>query len=606
MEPIRGIARPKTSPRAIGILFVVWAAAAPADAWWIKHCGYKYYWQSNTQIVADINPGPANALSSSLLWVDHRNYSMAAYNGTLYFEADDGVSGGELWKVDGGPSSQVADLVPGSTGSTPHSFAVFQGKLFFAANTPSTGEELFVFDGAAIGLAAEMEAGPEGGEIAGLTEYAGRLYFTRYSAAKGHQVWRFDGSSAVPVAAINALSGKVEPDPSIANVFVVFQDRLYFVRKTPSDQYELWAYDGSGVSSIKTLSPPMLLSGFQFDMGVYQNALYFGVMQLDSPTSDHMELWKYSGQGQPVEVGVVHPYYGAVGFFQEYKGNLYFSVDFTDLYRFDGTSLEQLPPQPGNYTAVNLSPFPAAGRLFWSASAGPEAEHTNPYIFDGWTWDLLQDIWPDKPEEASCCWGSSPSSAVEAGGRLYFYAFDQAHGRELWRVTGTNIGPFLECDIVVAPIWEKWWEWPVEVRDVVIATWVVDPNASARLVSREAVTVTRGKQTHLPVYQVDPRRADSPEAFVLASLVFDRATGEKLDRGFGVVGVPAQRERRLLERAAERLLLTRSFAQVLAEPLSSEKASARRRAGKESPPTARTGGSSETRAPEHWTERPRL
>src|SRR5262249_25126874 len=205
------------SRRAIGILAVALVAApTPLRAWWIKNCSYKTFWQSKTELVADINPGAASAVDI-LLGHSNRDAFLAAYNGALYFQADDGTSGAELWKVAGGAPSQVADLAPGPQGSAPHSFEVFGGKLYFAASTPATAQELYAYDGTAIALAAEMEAGANGGEIAGRTEYNGALYFARYSAANGHQVWRFDGDSASPVAAINALPGHVITSELIAD-----------------------------------------------------------------------------------------------------------------------------------------------------------------------------------------------------------------------------------------------------------------------------------------------------------------------------------------------------------------------------------------------------
>jgi hypothetical protein len=163
---------------------------------------------------------------------------------------------------------------------------------------------------------------------------------------------------------------------------------------------------------------------------------------------------------------------------------------------------------------------------------------------------------------------------VQVGGQLYFFAKDEPHGRELWRVTASET-PFLDCYIVVAPIWEKWWEWGVDRRELVVATWMLEGNAEARLVSREALPVTRGNEVRVPSLEIDTRERDLSEGFALASLVFDRATGEILDRGFDVVGVPAPRHRAALERRAQELLKRRSLKETLAEPVRPEKAGAK-------------------------------
>src|SRR5215472_9229659 len=100
----------------LALLTVVAATAAP-----LKHCSYSNYWTGQTEMVADINPGPADAINVAL-GGSLRNHFLAAYNGALYFQANDGKSGEELWRVARGAPSQVADLWPGPQGSAPHSF----------------------------------------------------------------------------------------------------------------------------------------------------------------------------------------------------------------------------------------------------------------------------------------------------------------------------------------------------------------------------------------------------------------------------------------------------------------------------------------------------
>ncbi|MFP2899316.1 ELWxxDGT repeat protein, partial [Corallococcus sp. 4LFB] len=57
--------------------------------------------------------------------------------GRLYFAADDGVHGRELWSTDGTAQGTVLvqDLEPGPVGSTPTAFAEADGWLFFSATT---------------------------------------------------------------------------------------------------------------------------------------------------------------------------------------------------------------------------------------------------------------------------------------------------------------------------------------------------------------------------------------------------------------------------------------------------------------------------------------
>lgn len=64
---------------------------------------------------------------------------MGALATYVYFAADDGVHGMELWRVhkSGAPIELVEDLVPGAGSSKPHNFTVINGRLFFQATDPS-------------------------------------------------------------------------------------------------------------------------------------------------------------------------------------------------------------------------------------------------------------------------------------------------------------------------------------------------------------------------------------------------------------------------------------------------------------------------------------
>lgn len=546
-------------------------AAVPAAGYWVRNCSYGSTWSGQTAMVADINTGPGDA-AHALFGFTARDELMAVYRGAVFFQADDGESGPELWRAAAGAAARVAELVPGAEGSSPHAFAVFQDLLYFAATTPETGEELFRFDGATAALAADMDPGSEGAEIFGLTVYDGALYFVRTSRRRGQQqVWRFDGTHAVPVAAINSTPGGI-PYPVLgAATFAPFAGKLYHVRETSlPERYELWAYDGASASKLKALTSGDDVTTYAFDLGVYQGALYFGVVAPaptpENPWRSSDELWRYTGQGAPSQVATFGS--AATGsqpsYFQTYDGKLYFT-SHSQLYRYDGSVVHGLTggsaKVPGH--VLNLTALPAAGQLFL-AGAESDALGVEPYVFAGVGARLLQDIMPD-PNDGSQFPGSHPTMAVEADG-FYFFAEDEVHGRELWRTSGQRI-PLLECDIVVAPLWDDWREWPIDHREVLVVTWLVGPDAEAHLVSWDAVTITRGQEWRGRVLEMDPRRGSVADGFGLATVVFDLQTGALLDRGFGVVGAPALRAWARMEGTAHRLLSRGSLKEVLDEKL---------------------------------------
>lgn len=83
-------------------------------------------------LVADIQPG-------ALLGAPHR---LTVAGDSLYFAANDGIAGTELWKSDGVTAKLVEDIYPGSVGSSPTELTAVGTALYFVALHPDSGVEL--------------------------------------------------------------------------------------------------------------------------------------------------------------------------------------------------------------------------------------------------------------------------------------------------------------------------------------------------------------------------------------------------------------------------------------------------------------------------------
>ena len=86
-------------------------------------------------LVNDIRPGGAGSNPSNLTNV----------GGTLYFSADDGTSGYELWLTDGtsAGTTLVKDNYPGIAASNPNNLTNLNGTLYLTATERVNGEELW-------------------------------------------------------------------------------------------------------------------------------------------------------------------------------------------------------------------------------------------------------------------------------------------------------------------------------------------------------------------------------------------------------------------------------------------------------------------------------
>ena len=105
-------------------------------------------------LVKDINPGDAGSQPSEMIDV----------NGTLFFTADNGTHGCELWKSDRTTvgTVMVKDIWAGSTGSSPDNLTDVNGTLFFTADDGTHGGELWKSDGSEAGtvMVKDINSGP--------------------------------------------------------------------------------------------------------------------------------------------------------------------------------------------------------------------------------------------------------------------------------------------------------------------------------------------------------------------------------------------------------------------------------------------------------------
>ena len=127
------------------------------------------------KLVKDINPENRSSPTD-----------LTNVNGTLYFRANDGTHGGELWKSDGTAAGTVLvkDINPGANDSLPIDLTNVNGTLYFKATyfqltDPINDFELWKSDGTAAGtvLLKDINRAIPSNPI-NLTNVNGTLYFT--------------------------------------------------------------------------------------------------------------------------------------------------------------------------------------------------------------------------------------------------------------------------------------------------------------------------------------------------------------------------------------------------------------------------------------------
>jgi ELWxxDGT repeat protein len=199
------------------------------------------------------------------------------FNGALYFSGSDSSAGRELWRYDGTNMARIADLYPGSNGSSPGSFRVFNGRLFFMATTNGTQYGLWQYDGTNATRAGTIVLYSQNN----LLIYNGALYFSASTNGADFEPWRYDGTNFSFVAQIDA---------NHTNAGAIFwttnQGAAFFSASDGLSGTQLWKYDGTNVTRITDFNPGGGYWGFTFNDAVYFMA--------DDGRSGY-EFWKYDG-----------------------------------------------------------------------------------------------------------------------------------------------------------------------------------------------------------------------------------------------------------------------------------------------------------------------
>ncbi len=190
------------------IIFIVYAETEGIELW--KSDGT----EAGTVKIKDINDSGSSFYTSY-----YSKEILTSVNGTLFFTADDGVSGVELWKSDGteGGTMRVKDLNSGTQDafyclpypytSAPDCFAKLTStndSVFFWANDGTHGYELWKSDGTESGTIMVKDIYPDSGSsfysVSGfftdLINFNDTLFFSANDGINGFELWKSDGTES--------------------------------------------------------------------------------------------------------------------------------------------------------------------------------------------------------------------------------------------------------------------------------------------------------------------------------------------------------------------------------------------------------------------------
>jgi ELWxxDGT repeat protein len=188
-----------------------------------------------TILLKDINAGAGSSLIAD-------GNLPVILGSRLFFVADDGVHGRELWKTDGTPTGTVLvkDIFPGARSADIDQLTVAGGRLFFVADDGVHGRELWKTDGTPVGTAmvADIVSGAGSPVIQGLTAIDSLVLFSADDGVHGRELWRSDGVAAGTFQVADIAPGAA---PSSPLGFTLAGPNVYFAANDGVTGFEPWA-----------------------------------------------------------------------------------------------------------------------------------------------------------------------------------------------------------------------------------------------------------------------------------------------------------------------------------------------------------------------------
>ena len=388
----------------------------------------------------------------------------------IFFRANDGVHGAELWATDGTAQGTrlVRDIRPGEAGSGPTLLTPVGSRVYFTAVDGLHGRELWVSDGTRAGthIVKDLDRGAAGSAITGIADGGG----TAYLGLDHRQLWRTDGTArttvkvrdflAVDVGAARWMRGRLYLPADDAlwrsdgtatgtqrlsrrfwgiDEITVFCKHIYLRATPPLAPYggvpQLWWSDGTwaGTRRLGTMLDPTFL----IPLG---SRLYF-----DARASETKPARLYVGDGTAGGIAPVRPWVPRLLFPVAAAGRLWAAgasagqIGSDQLWVSDGTAEGTTLLRDGDerwfvHDWEDGGHAALGGRLWFAATPVTEIGTSRGMDAEIWTSDGTVGGTAEVAD-INATGSSSPRELIRLGSSILFTADDGVHGRELWSLT---------------------------------------------------------------------------------------------------------------------------------------------------------------------------
>lgn len=401
------------------------------------------------ELIADIRPGQRGSQLGAELY---------EYKGELYFSADDGSLGKELWKTDGTEEGTklVKDIHAGgdNDGSNPGWFVERHAELFFSA-ADGAGDELWKTDGSAAGTVRvqDINVGDDGSGPADLFQFKDEIFFSASNDAYGNELWSLGSDSGAQLIK-DIRAGEADSLPGGYSGFFEFNGHLYFNAQDDMTGMELWRTDGTTAGTERVIdADPGSGSSWPTNFFEFKGDLYFTSEVFNSAfNSFPAHLFRVDGETGVAEQALDIPIdllegVTVAGDFMYFSG-LDPELGF-ELFRSDGTEAGTTITRDimkGDDDSDPRNLFEHNGQIYFAAGDSRDAETQRP-VFNLWVTDGsplgTKKVSPEEIIE------DTPFVAYRD--EVYYTAFTEDFGWELFKTDGTLAGTSMVYDVNEGP-----------------------------------------------------------------------------------------------------------------------------------------------------------
>jgi len=222
--------------------------------------------------------------------------NLTVVGNAIYFSADDGIKGTELWKTSENNGTPITVLVKNinttaAAGSNPSQLTNVNGKLVFVADNGNSGSELFFSDGTIAGTKLKDINTSTSSSPTGLTSLGNLVFFAATQGGVGNELFYFNPISEVLTLAADVDGAATSSSPQyLTNAY----GDLYFSANTAANGREVYKWSNGTTTRISDINANAASSN-PLEFKVVNTDLVFFA---DNGTSGS-ELWKVALSNTP-------------------------------------------------------------------------------------------------------------------------------------------------------------------------------------------------------------------------------------------------------------------------------------------------------------------